>query len=375
MDLKPSPAPLLQGVRGEALAYQAGQGVAAWEADEAGHGPAHARRSALARSEAPHEDATAARREARSSDSPRAGQGAGIRVGARRRTVREVRIDTRAACSPPPLTSTRRNSRGFEPRGAVFTSEWRMPRPRARSSDPGLEAVDPMKIDELWSRLSIPSADACWEWQGGSASTRYPVINLGDGVYERPHKLAYRIHFGETRRPIRQTCGNTRCANPAHLALVKDKSDFWSQVDRRSPDECWPWIGRRNELGYGVTGTNTRAHRISWALANGREAGSLDVCHRCDNPPCVNPAHLFLGTHAENMADRARKLRVRQRVLTPEQVQEVRSLYRPWSRTNGAQALARRLNVPIDSVRNAVHRRTCRYDHELLSAKGASTRG
>lgn len=219
-----------------------------------------------------------------------------------------------------------------------------------------------MKLDKFWSRLSIPSADACWEWQGGSPRKAYPVVNLGGGVYDRPHRISYRIHFGEPKHMIQQTCGNTRCANPTHLTQAPDRSDFWSQVDRRGADECWPWTGRCHEFGYGLTGSNAKAHRISWALANGREPGPLEVCHSCDNPPCVNPSHLWLGTHADNMADMGRKQRAGNRALTPEQVQEARRLFKPWCRTNGAGAIARRFGVPAASIHNAVSGRTYRHD-------------
>ncbi len=84
---------------------------------------------------------------------------------------------------------------------------------------------------------------------------------------------------------------------------------FWSKVERRGPDECWPWKAARTPLGYGRLRYHMegwKAHRLAWTLTNG-DAGDMQVCHSCDNPPCCNPAHLFLGTAKDNMQDMARK--------------------------------------------------------------------
>lgn len=81
--------------------------------------------------------------------------------------------------------------------------------------------------------------------------------------------------------------------------------------------DCIEWRGARHRQGYGsqrVGGRTVLAHRVAFERANGPIPNGLHVLHRCDNPPCVNPEHLFLGSHQDNMDDRQRKGRTR----TPE---------------------------------------------------------
>jgi hypothetical protein len=93
-------------------------------------------------------------------------------------------------------------------------------------------------------------------------------------------------------------------------------SAFWSQVDQKGPIQphmhtpCWVWVGKTLCRGYGqfwINGKQDYAHRISWQLTVGVIEDGLHVLHQCDNPLCVRPDHLSLGTHLDNMRDRDRK--------------------------------------------------------------------
>ena len=97
-------------------------------------------------------------------------------------------------------------------------------------------------------------------------------------------------------------------------ATEKDIARFWAKV--RKTDGCWLWtagtFARRYGYGqFGLNGHPHKAHRLAWEFTNGPIPEGLSVLHHCDNPPCVNPAHLFLGTRGDNTRDMMMKGRSR----------------------------------------------------------------
>ena len=89
---------------------------------------------------------------------------------------------------------------------------------------------------------------------------------------------------------------------------------FWDKVSVE-PSGCWPWMGQRDRDGYGgfhLDGKREIAHRLSYQHFKGDIPNGIYICHKCDNPSCVNPSHLWTGTHADNMADKVSKGRAYQ---------------------------------------------------------------
>jgi len=84
------------------------------------------------------------------------------------------------------------------------------------------------------------------------------------------------------------------------------EESFWEKVEIGSASDCWEWLASTHKDGYGRF-RNGLAHRVSWKLSKGEIPQGMYVCHRCDNPLCCNPSHLFLGTQADNMSDMVNK--------------------------------------------------------------------
>lgn len=169
---------------------------------------------------------------------------------------------------------------------------------------------------------------------------------------------------------------------PGHFSRVRSLAErFWPRVARGGPTDCWPYVGFARRYGqFTYRRQHLLTHRVAWELTNGPIPLGMLVCHSCDNPLCCNPAHLFVGTPADNSADMTRKGRsargdrcstrlypelyprgemVRVSRLIPEDVLAIR---RRWAAgEHNKAALARDYGIDRKSVLCIVERRTWRH--------------
>lgn len=148
-------------------------------------------------------------------------------------------------------------------------------------------------------------------------------------------------------------------------AIVAER--FWKRVDRRGPDECWNWLGYLGPSGHGLTShlsLPVSANRKAWILTHGPIKGGMCVNHRCDNKLCCNPAHMYLGTRADNMVDRWANTPPEARTFGRSRVLNDAQLERLWEMRRSGKTLkacAEKFDVHIATI--------CRYITQVRAEK------
>ena len=156
---------------------------------------------------------------------------------------------------------------------------------------------------------------------------------------EKPHSghRLCQMHLARLKRrgSLELTRRKAKAIVPADAG---DVAWFWARVDKSGgPDACWEWRAARQRTGYGAVWFGRRVvqvHRVAWTLTNGPIPEGKLICHRCDNPPCANPAHLFLGMDDDNVRDKEQKGRANHAhsdarpsaKLTSDDVREIRRM-------------------------------------------------
>lgn len=167
---------------------------------------------------------------------------------------------------------------------------------------------------------------------------------------------------GRKRRDIR-FCKHKCYLDRPYTKLPQER--FWAKVSKNGGThplhgQCWEWLGCTRSKGHGWFSDGGAAHRYSWKLHKGEITNGLCVLHKCDNPLCVNPSHLFLGTVIDNNKDMVSKNRQQHgerhvfAVLTAKNVEEIRSNYVPYSKTHSCGAFARKFGVTPRAIRDAL---------------------
>lgn len=219
--------------------------------------------------------------------------------------------------------------------------------------------------ERFWNRVDRSNEDGCWLYP-------FRTVNMPGKTTATPARLAYSLILGEIEKTavVHHHCGQVRCCNPKHMFLNESRRDpfptveerFWASIDATStPEGCWEWRQRFDTGGYGLISyrgrSGEKAHRASYMINVGEIPKGYFVCHKCDNPKCCRPDHLFLGTPAENMLDKARKDRAGV-ALTPD---KARLILRLHGEGLSNRRIAQSTDSSITAVWNVTSRRSWKH--------------
>jgi len=252
-----------------------------------------------------------------------------------------------------------------------------------------LKELSKKDIDKFWDSVVKNESNNCWDWRGIKDRNNRGImfaVNKKNIVYSAAHiSLFLNRNIDVSGTPIRRLCENMWCCKPDHLVIKKkDLSipldivltkkrlrNFWARVKIKDKDECWEWQGCKDKKGYGQINLNYktyRTHRLSYMIKHNLSyiSGGMCVLHKCDNPVCVNPDHLWLGTNFDNVQDRHAKGRSSAskgesshfHKLNEKTVRKIRQDYKTGNFTT--RKLAVKYNTSKSNIGHIVHNKTWR---------------
>lgn len=191
--------------------------------------------------------------------------------------------------------------------------------------------------ERAWAKVEKRGPDECWGWTGATGQKGQPQMSISKRTVSVRRIIWEDVHGEELlkTRQVSTTCKEAKCLNPAHFflrAFMDHEARFWGFVEKAEGDACWEWKSTFFASGYaafGMDGKERHASRVAWEFTYGPIEGHVPghpelevcVCHRCDNPKCVRPDHLFLGHDRDNIADMHAKGRESR---GPEHVKKIR---------------------------------------------------
>lgn len=242
-----------------------------------------------------------------------------------------------------------------------------------------MEKLDAHRYELMKKKIKITdSTKDCWNWEGNVNASGRPVFTIDikkkdfrqvQTIY--PQTVLYEVWYN-TEKPARVmdlSCGNSRCCNPTHMVARTFNVRFWENTDRPDGDGgCWLWKGYIRKNGYGsvtIKGKSYHTHVVSYKEYYNEEIPKgMCVLHSCNNPACINPAHLRLGTHQDNMDDmtnadrQAKGSKNGNSVLNEDQVRQIKILLK-----NGAtkRSVAEAFGVSFNAIKDLKKGRTWKW--------------